>query len=76
MLASGAELKAMKRHVGHGGLAALARGLDFLEDVGEPPLKISGEPLDLFEVQRASRGQLQHAQARSECRIRSCAVAG
>ena len=52
-------------HVGHRRLAALARGLDVLEDFGQPSLQVAGQSLDFFEVQRASGGQLQQAQARA-----------
>ena len=44
-------------------IPTLTRRFDSLEYVGETSLNLAGEPVNFFEVQRASSGQLQQAQA-------------
>ena len=59
----------MKRTSGTAGAARSRDRLDTLQHVGEPPLQFHGEPVDLFEVQRASCGQLQQRERRARARF-------
>ena len=62
----------MKRTSGTAGAARSRAASTPSSDLGEPRLQLHGEPVDLFEVQRASSGQLQQRERRARARVGRC----